>query len=322
MTDKPQKTGTPFDLERLMRQAQRSFDELDFATEDEFRDSLPDMIEDGLQDKLKASLKDDPREQAQDLAYQAYESGDSDIAQKKVDKALKLDPECVDALALQAFLTCEDAGDLIVKLEHAATCGEERLGEDFFAEYMGDFWPLVEARPYMRTIKQLAEALWSVGRRFDAVENYENLLDLDPEDHMNNSPLLLSCLLSMGEVQRSWDLLEEHDDGENAVFLWAWVLVEVLAMNPDGARVALETALEANPHVILFLFGLIEDTGENPPYLAAGSQAEARICAQILAVAWEENPRALYWLETTLVEMGMLEMANAEDDEIPPETAH
>ena len=40
-----------------------------------------------------------------------------------------------------------------------ATVAEDDLGEEFFAEFMGDFWPMVEARPYMRCIKQLAEVL-------------------------------------------------------------------------------------------------------------------------------------------------------------------
>ena len=102
----------------------------------------------------------------------------------------------MDALTIKAFITSEDAGELIAGLEHAATCGEKRLGEEFFAEFMGDFWPMVEARPYMRTIKQLAEVLWNVGRRLDAIDHYENLLDLDPADHMGNSTLLLGYYLA------------------------------------------------------------------------------------------------------------------------------
>ena len=271
-------------------------------------------------------------EQAQEFAYQAYESATLEEAVARAEAALKLDPECVDALTVKAVLTSEEAGDLIGALEHAASCGERALGEDFFAENMGDFWPLVETRPYLRCLKQLAEVLWSVGRRFDTVETYENLLDLDQEDHRGNAALLLSCYLAMGEVQRSWDLLEDYDDGEGAVYLWSWVLLQVMAGDLESARTHLDIALEANPHVVDYLFHIDDDDPETAPYLAGGSEAEARVCVQILGDAWDHNPDALLWLQTTLMEMGLLEPLDDGpfydeddtyfDDDIEPETKH
>jgi len=304
------KLDTPFLLERLMREARRSLDDRDFSSEDEFRDTLREFIDEGLQERRTASLSEDPLEMAQELAYLAYESTTADEALERTEQALELDPECVDALTVHGFLTSETAAELIGALEHALTCGETRLGEEFFAEFMGDFWPMVEARPYLRTIKQLGQVLWSVGRRFDAVENYRNLLDLDPSDHMGSSTLLLGRYLSMGEVQYSWDLLEEYDDGENAVYQWAWVLVQLLADDEDAAADALEHALAVNAYVVDHLFGLVPEDDENPPYVAAGSPAEAALCGQILGEAWERNPDAHLWLHSQLVQLGLIEPLN------------
>jgi len=303
--DRPE---SPFLIERLMREARRQMEEVEFVSEAEFRDSLPGFVDDGLGDRRLETLKDNPEELAQEFAFEAYESGDGEIALELVDKALLLDPDCVDALTVRAFLTIEDAGELVSALEHAATCGERRLGEEFFAEFMGDFWPLVEARPYMRTIKQLAEVLWNIGRRFDAVAHYENLLDLDPADHMGNSTLLLGNYLSMGEVQRSWDLLEEHDDESGAVFAWAWVLLFLLNGDEDGARDALDHALAGNPHVAPMLVGMGRDSeDELPPYIKVGSEEEARLCLQILGEAWERSGPAQIWIFGVLVDMGLID---------------
>ncbi|MCK9997418.1 MAG: hypothetical protein KAH56_14180 [Candidatus Krumholzibacteria bacterium] len=303
--DRPE---SPFLVERLMREARLKMEDMEFVSEAEFRDRLPDLIDAGLRAQRLETLKDNPEELAQELAFEAYESADGDSALELVDKALLVDSDCVDALTVRAFLTIEDAGELVSALEHAATCGKNRLGEEFFAEFMGDFWPMVEARPYMRTIKQLAEVLWAIGRRFDAVAHYENLLDLDPADHLGNSILLLGNYLSMGEVQRSWDLLEEHDDESGAVFAWAWVLLFLLNGDKDGARDALDHAMAGNPHVAPLLVGMGLDAKDDlPPYFKVGSEEEARFCLQVLGEAWERSGEAQMWLYSVMVEMGLID---------------
>jgi tetratricopeptide (TPR) repeat protein len=316
MSENNDRPESPFLVERLMREARLKMEDTEFVSEDEFRASLPDLVDDGLQAQRLESLRDNPEELAQEFAFEAYESGDAETALELVDKALLVDPDCVDALTVRAFLTIDDAGELVSALEHAATCGEKRLGEEFFSEFMGDFWPMVEARPYMRTIKQLAEVLWTIGRRFDAVAHYENLLDLDPADHMGNSTLLLGYYLSMGEVQRSWDLLEEHDDESAAVFAWAWVLLFLLNGDEDGARDALDHALAGNPHVAPLLVGLGPDSEEEslPPYVKVGSEQEAQLCVQILGEAWERSGEAQMWLYGVMVEMGLVGLEEDEDD--------
>ena len=311
MSDKPNAPDSPFVIERLMRDTRRSFEDEEFNSEEEFREKMHTFIDDGAPDDRLEALKEHPEELAQELAFQAFESANQETADELTEKALTIDPECVDALAIRAFLDSADAAHLIEALEHAATCGEMRLGEDFFAEYMGDFWPLVEARPYMRTIKQLAEVLWTVGRRFDAIEHYVNLLDLDPEDHMGNSVLLLGCYLAMGEVQRSWDLLEEYDD-DSALFHWGWVLVFLMSDDHTASEDALKGAMDVNPYVAPHLLGMGEQMEGNPPVVTIGSPEEAQICVQIIGEAWEHNPMAQMWLHGQLVQMGLIQLD--EDD--------
>lgn len=313
MSDKPATPGapdSPFVIERLMRDTRRSFENEDFSSEEEFREKMNDFIDHNATGDRLEDLKENSEELAQELAFQAFESANQDLAAELTNKALAIDPECVDALAIQAFLDSVDAAQLIEALEHAASCGENSLGEDFFAEFMGDFWPMVEARPYMRAIKQLAEVLWAVGRRFDAIEHYINLLDLDPEDHMGNSVLLLGCYLAMGEVQRSWDLLEEYDD-ESAVFQWGWLLVFLMSDDDEASEDALRNAMDVNPYVAPHLLGMAEAVEGNPAVVTIGSPEEAQVCIQIIGEAWEHNPVAQMWLHGRLVEMGLISL----DDE-------
>ncbi len=319
MSEKSQLPDSPFVLERLMRDTRRSYEEEDFTSEEEFREKMHDYIEKGVLDNRLEGLKEHPQELAQELAFQAFECAKQELADELTQKALSIDAECVDALTIRAFLDSENASQLIDAIEHAATCGETRLGEDFFAEFMGDFWPMVEARPYLRSIKQLAEVLWNVGRRFDAVEHYVNLLDLDPEDHMGNSVLLLGCYLAMGEVQRSWDLLEEYDD-ESAVFQWGWVLVSLMADDASAAEDALQGAMDVNPHVAPLLLGMGEFVDENPAMLTIGSPQEAQVTVQIIGDAWGHNPMAQMWLHGELVKMGLISTDSADTAHDGPPT--
>jgi tetratricopeptide (TPR) repeat protein len=303
--------------QRLMRHALLE-EAVVYESEDEFRDAVREGGDNALVERRRLALTDNPREQAQELAYQAYEAEDAEQALALAEQALAVDDHCVDALCVKAFLTREDPGDLIEELEHAATTGEKRLGDEFFAEHMGGFWPLVEARPYLRTLKQLAEVLWTVGRRFDAVAYYENLMDLDPGDQMGNARLLLGYYLAMGEVQRSWDLLEEVDDGQSTVYAWAWVLLRLMVEDMAGAREALDNALAANPYVAPWLAGVGDPGDREVPAgtrVVAGSEDEALITLDILGEAWDCDPEAQSWLYDVLVDMGFIADETFDEDE-------
>jgi hypothetical protein len=296
-----------FRVERLLRQAHLDPDGPRFASDAEFVDWLDAGGEAGLAAARKATVAADPRERAQDLAFDAYELP-ATRALAAARRALKLDPACTDALAIKAYVSCGEGPDLILALEEILTGAERALGEDFFARAAGDYWTLVPARPYLRTVRQLAELLWDAGFRLDAVSWYEFLLELDPLDHSGNAPLLVGKYLAMGETQRAWDVLEQYDPGDSAVLAWAWVLLHLLVDDEEAARTALDRALALNAYAVTGILGLGDElTPEITPFVAAGSQAEANVCEQILGEAWDRAPYAQDWLEDVLERLGLLD---------------
>ena len=106
----------------------------------------------------KATIAADPRERAQDLAYDAYELP-ATKALATVRRALKLDPRCTDARAIKAYVTLGDSPELIGELEEILADAEREFGPEFFAVADGDYRALVPARPYLRTARQLAELM-------------------------------------------------------------------------------------------------------------------------------------------------------------------
>ncbi len=139
-------------------------------------------------------------ERAQELVYQAWESPEHGERIRLAMEALKVSRECADAyvlLAQEAAETVEQALDLY---RRGVEAGERALGPRAFQEDRGHFWGVVETRPYMRAREGLAACLWQTDERGEAVEHYEEMLRLNPNDNQGIRYRLLACLLEMGLV--------------------------------------------------------------------------------------------------------------------------
>jgi tetratricopeptide (TPR) repeat protein len=79
--------------------------------------------------------------------------------------------------------------------EMGVRAGERALGEEFFTEEVGNFWGILETRPYMRAREGLANALWALGERDQALAHYREMLELNPVDNQGVRYELADCLL-------------------------------------------------------------------------------------------------------------------------------
>jgi hypothetical protein len=283
---------SPFVIERLLRAAYLTFGRLGLPAERELEQDK-ELWERRRLDSLQRSAQ----ERAQELAFQAWESAEESLASTRAREALALDPRCVDALVVQALTSAQDAEDLLAQLEHAARVAEDELGDEFFAEFMGDLWAEVIARPYLRALCKLASAQWAAGRRLDAVATLENLLELDQPDHLNVAALLLAWYLEFGERQRAHEILEAYGEDENPVFGWAETLLAYLDGDQDAAAAALARARRFDPDALPYLTGVREP----PPRTDAcacrsPSGNTAGAAGRILAPAWAAHAPAMLWL--------------------------
>src|SRR5262249_40949250 len=121
------------------------------------------------------------QDRAQKLAYDAMEAADPDRAAALARQALALDPECSDALYVLALNAAGSRQEQVNLLEQAVAAAERRLGgQSYFEENRGNFWGILETRPYMRVRAALADILRGEGRLAEAVGHYEALLGLNP----------------------------------------------------------------------------------------------------------------------------------------------
>ncbi|MBM4018723.1 MAG: hypothetical protein FJ288_10415 [Planctomycetes bacterium] len=235
-----------------------------------------------------------PLEKAQDLCYQAFDA----IGRRQVKlarEALAISPDCADAYVLLAENTPDKAKalDLYAK---GIEAGRRALGEEIFREDAGRFWGINRTRPFMRALMGLATTQERLGRREEAIGNYQELLRLNANDNQGVRDLLLPLLLVMGCDAEAQRLLAQYET--DATALWAY-LRALLAFRKEGdsaeARRLLERARKVNPYVPRHLLGEAEPVWSNGRY-SLGSPEEAAFCAETCAEAWRSSPGALDWL--------------------------
>ena len=237
---------------------------------------------------------------AQEHAHEAMEAmadEDWDRAQREAMLAIKLDPNCVDALRVMSQLGSDNEEELIDNLQRTVERGERALGKKFFKENVGYFWGFLETRPYMRARAELASLLYQTGKVDEAVAHYEELLRLNPGDNQGLRYSLLGCYLERGDGAGAKRLFAEYPDEGSAMFAWAEVLAQILSGDEAAAAKSLVEARKANKHVEAYLTGRKKMPAEGPGYYSPGEPSEAFVCVSEIGGAWKRHPQAIAWLK-------------------------
>lgn len=288
--------------EAIMRDIQKVLQGKQFKDVDEANAFLATLTGPGLQQALSelADAGEDRRGQAQELAFDAMEAEDGEQARELAQRALALDPDCVDALVIMTGLDASNEREAIAGLKKAVEAGERALGTEFFRENKGEFWGILETRPYMRARLRLAEFLRAAGNGVQAMEHYAGVLELNPDDNQGVRYPLLGCYLAHGRLREAEKLLQAYDGDIMATWAWGKVLERYLADDRSGALKALRAARRGNPYVELYFSGQTRLPEGMPDTYGLGSREEALICFDHLAAAWAKRD-AIFWLLDRIV---------------------
>lgn len=283
-------------LEQTMRNLQKTMEGMDFANLAEANAFLKTLIGSALNESL---LDDGPlalKDEAQELAFDAMEAESEAEAIKLAKRALRKDPDCVDALVVLAEIKSNSSKQVIASLQEAVAAGERSLGAEFIAENKGDFWSLIETRPYMRALEHLAGLLRAEGINLDAIRHYETMLSLNPNDNQGVRDPLLGLYLATDHLKEAQKLLHNYKNDSMANFAWGRVLERFLSADLPGASAALKEARKANRFVELYLSGQKAMPTHLPGMYSMGSQEEAILCLDNMSSAWVAHKEAVFWL--------------------------
>jgi tetratricopeptide (TPR) repeat protein len=242
-----------------------------------------------------------PLDRAQDLMFEAWELDDPLARICFALKALHICRDCADAyslLAEEAALDEEQARDLYAEGVAAA---ERALGPQFFEENAGEFWGVIRSRPYMRARNGLAQVLWALGQRDEAISHFKDLLRLNPGDNQGIRYVLVSHLFQMNRDDDLAALFQQYPDDYGVDFFYSRALHEFRRSGDcEEARELLARAVERNKYVPLYLLGRKQLPQNTPEAYAVGTYEEAQCYAERGISAWNATPAALQWLDDYL----------------------
>jgi tetratricopeptide (TPR) repeat protein len=236
---------------------------------------------------------------AQELMFDAWDSDDRPTRVALARKALAISSDCADAYLLLAHESAATPAETLALLTEGVAAGERALGPEAFRDDVGDFWGLIETRPYMRTRFTLAQALWDAARRDEAAGHAAELLRLNPDDNQGVRYPLFHWLLVLGRDAEAEALLKRYRAPQDAQWAWPAALAAFRRSgDTPAARKALAAARAANPFVAPYLTGRKKLPRKMAPYYSPGDADEAAIyVTDGGAEAWGATPGALAWLK-------------------------
>jgi tetratricopeptide (TPR) repeat protein len=287
-------------IDAAVRQMAKLMASSDLITQDDLNALLTSLhgplATDGLSD-----AEADARAEAQELAFDAMQAESKAEALKLAKRALRKDPDCVDALVLLGSIESDSPRKMIEALKKAVEAGERSLGAKYFKDNKGHFWGLLDTRPYMRAMEQLAGLLRAEGFKLDAIKHFEKILELNPNDNQGVRDPLLGLYLATDNLEAARKLLKDYGEDASANFGWARVLERFLSADQAGAAAALTIARKGNRFVELYLSGQKRIPKEMPEMYSPGSDEEAVLVLDYMSLGWAEHKEALLWLMAQLM---------------------
>ena len=249
---------------------------------------------------LAGRQRDDALHAAQEFMYDAWEAPNRRKRIALARKALARSPLCADAYVLLAEETATDVAQAIDLYRRGVEAGELALDSDTFEHDAGRFWGLLQTRPYMRARAGLAQALWALGERGDAIDHYRDMLRLNPNDNQGIRYLLAESWQEMGCYDELDALLADYTGDVSA----AWTYTQTLAAfrrtgDTEESRRLLANAVRWNRHVPAFLLVPPKLPGSLPDYVTMGGEDEALEYVRDFGAGWERTPGAVAWLRDT-----------------------
>lgn len=213
-------------------------------------------------------------QKAQDIVYDAWDSDSSAQRKRLAKKALELDPNCVDAYCILAteYTSYKKKNEYYKK---GIEVFRKKYGEKYFSENSGYFWGILETRPFMRLSAGYGQLLWDNEKKDEAIQIYEELLQLNPNDNQGLRYTLINWLIDQNQLDKGTELLKQYRE-ETAFMLFSDLLLSIKKQESDTKILKKYIkAKKANPYIVKYLLHKSELPEYLPDYYGFGDEDEA-----------------------------------------------
>ena len=156
---------------------------------------------------------------------------------------------------------------------------------------------MIETRPYMRAKAGLADCLYAKKEVDKAIEIYEEMLELNPNDNQGIRYLLSTLLLSKNDLTKFQSFIENSEEEDCAVWNYNNALYHFKKFGQTAkSDKELQKAYKSNEYVIDYMLGVKEMPSEQPQYIGRGDENEAISYVNGAWSIWDKTPEVLDWL--------------------------
>ena len=191
---------------------------------------------------------------------------DATSKKKKLEylsKALELEPDNLDAARMTAELNAKKPEDLLAFLSTLIEKGNSLMEkEGYFQDCMGDFWGMLETRPYMRLRDSYLELLIQCGMMRKAVGEAEEMLKLSTNDNLGVRYTLMHLYVYLENEARALALHKKYDEYEESQMLLPLAVLYYKKGNFELSLQYLQRLNKANKDTKKFLNAIANDRAE------------------------------------------------------------
>ena len=209
------------ETERVLRELHKAMEGKEFKSETEINDFMNEFMQ-----THNANVDKKKSNDAYDYLEMAQDTFDAKEAVRYAQKALKLDPYCLDAELIIAQAKSKDMEELKKNMEKVIRKGEEQLAQRNISkeEDAGSFYGLFETRPYMRVRKEYLNLLITQGRYRHAICEAEELIRLNENDNLGVRYILMALYSYFEDEYEAKTLFDKYPEDS------AFMLLPLIAL--------------------------------------------------------------------------------------------
>jgi tetratricopeptide (TPR) repeat protein len=159
---------------------------------------------------------------ADDFLELAEEAPTKAQAEKYIKKALELEPDNMDAVSASLDLIEDDSTwEYYQKLSEAVKNGAKLMEKKGFMDEnsIGEYWGILETRPYMRLLNRYAEFMAEAGMMSLAAREYEEMIRLSENDNLGVRYSLMHVYAFLEQEEPALELHKRYDGYEETQML-------------------------------------------------------------------------------------------------------
>lgn len=237
------------------------------------------------------------QQQAADLMDRAWEVEDGQKQRELALQALQIAPEYPETYLLLGQ-TAETTEEAIEWYQKGIAAGDILLPPQWLDEHDEELRNIKEGLDVLYLRHSLAGSLADLGRYDEALDQFQQTLDLDPEeDEVGARFDIFSLLLRLKRDQQAAEFLEQYDEMMDIYLPYGRALLEFRQHgNTLAARKALKEGMRQSKWVPPFLTGQRPLPGDEDE-LDNALERQAAMLARDLYPSWWSTPGAIEWLK-------------------------